>query len=323
MKTWSYQEARDKVLVDLDLAEENFITPPELIGYFNEAIDEAEAEILKLNEDYFLRDKPFVFVTGQDTYGLPEDIYAHKIRGFTYKSGGIHYDIPRFRDYRKFERIANAQLYGASDEYQYFVKNPSASEGSKIVIIPASREDGPAGVLWYIRNANRVPQLGEMTRPEDFLPAAVDTVFEKITVTGNFIVDDLVTFSSTGVLPAGLSSTLGYYVVDASGGQIQVSDTIGGAPVDLTDTGTGTHTVKVAATQTVTDETPIDIPEFIAFIFQFVKVRCLEKEGHPNYESAIAILGQQRKMLVDTLTQMIPDNDDEIEPDMSHYTEHS
>jgi hypothetical protein len=47
--------------------------------------------------------------------------------------------------------------------------------------------------------------------------------------------------NSGGALPAGLSAGVDYYVVNASGKTFQLAATLGGAPIDVTDTGTGLH----------------------------------------------------------------------------------
>lgn len=51
-----------------------------------------------------------------------------------------------------------------------------------------------------------------------------------------------VRLTSTGTLPAGLSAAIAYYVVNKTTNTFQVSLTSGGAAVDITDAGTGTHT---------------------------------------------------------------------------------
>lgn len=66
-----------------------------------------------------------------------------------------------------------------------------------------------------------------------------------------------------------------------------------------------------------------DVPEFVTFIMQFVKVRCYEKEGHPNLPMALSGLEQQRAQMQSTLAAMVPDADNEIEPDMRLYREMS
>lgn len=56
---------------------------------------------------------------------------------------------------------------------------------------------------------------------------------------------DPVEFSTSGTLPDPLDSTLLYFVLVAEEDTFQVSLTPNGAAVDLTDTGSGTHTVKL------------------------------------------------------------------------------
>lgn len=65
----------------------------------------------------------------------------------------------------------------------------------------------------------------------------------------------IVVFTSTGTLPAGLSAGTDYYILD-SGPDFQVSLTSGGAAVDITDAGTGTHTFTVRPSNTP-QQTPV------------------------------------------------------------------
>jgi len=65
----------------------------------------------------------------------------------------------------------------------------------------------------------------------------------------------------------------------------------------------------------------IDIPEFVQFIQQFMKVRCYEKEAHPNLPTALAMLENQRRTMVSTLSNMVPDGDNEIRKDLTFYWE--
>jgi hypothetical protein len=71
------------------------------------------------------------------------------------------------------------------------------------------------------------------------------------------------------------------------------------------------------------DSDEIEIPEFRAFVEQHMKVRLLEKEGNPNLPYAKQVLEQERQMMVDSLSNRFPDNDDELEQDMSFYMEHN
>ena len=66
-----------------------------------------------------------------------------------------------------------------------------------------------------------------------------------------------------------------------------------------------------------------DIPEFVQFIYDSVRVKLYEKEGNPMLEKAVADKAATRQLMIDTLTEMIPDHDNKIEADMSYYMEHT
>lgn len=225
----TYLSVKQKVERDLDLEGETFISDEEILGYCNEAIDDAEAEIHKINEDYFLTKYSVPLVQGTSVYDMPTDIYANKIRGVTYSNGSDVYPVTRIRGSHKFSTIAFINQAGASDDYRYELEH-DALLGMQFVLYPAARTtDSTVMKLWYIRNAATV---------------ALDT------------------------------------------------DTI-------------------------------DIPEFVNFIYQHMKWRCYEKEGHPNTPDAVVSLEKQRALMIQTLTDMVPDEDDTIEQDMSHYWEMS
>jgi len=67
------------------------------------------------------------------------------------------------------------------------------------------------------------------------------------------------------------------------------------------------------------DSSVCDIPEFAEFVMQYMKWRCYEKEMHPNLTSAAMSLEMNRKQMINTLTNMVPDDDNEIERDMTFY----
>lgn len=240
---YTYGQLRTKLELDLDLQDETFITPDEMVGYFNEAIDEAEAEILKIHEDYFLNDHTPTLVAGTSQYALPTDIYAAKIRGVVYSSGGLIYPVNRIPNFQKFLDLAETTQFGSAERYRYYIKNdvPTSTTVTNVffVLAPTSREAGTPITIWYIRQANRVP---------------------------------LVTGGSQGA----------------------------------------------------SDAIVIDIPEFFTFLLWKVKTLCLSKDGiDPRLEKAELELERQRKLMVDTLTEMVLDDDNEIQGDLSHYTEHS
>ena len=230
MQYRTYGEIRLKVERDLDLEDELFIQPEEMLGYANEAIDEAEAEIHSVYEDYFLTYGSISLVNGQEEYDLPTDIYANKIRGVIYTNGTTIYEVPRLRNTDKFELIELSNQYSTTDFYKYIIRNASASSNPRMLIIPTSRETSTDRLkIWYLRNANRM----------------------------------------------------------------------------------------------VDDTSVCDIPEFSQFVIQYMKVRCYEKEGHPNTQMALQNLEAQRRLMVNTLSNMVPDEATTIIPDFDAYDEQS
>lgn len=229
----TYGEIKEKIQKELSLVDEEFIDSDEFLGYYNDAIAEAEAEIHGIYEDYFLSNKFLALENGVEEYDLPDDIYGLKIRGIQYSNGSdLIYPIRRIKEMKKFEEIATTKVYSATDiYYRYFIINRSAAEGSKLVLSPPSHEDSEENVtIWYLRSAARATK----------------------------------------------------------------------------------------------DSDPCDIPEFINFIYAFLRVACKMKENNGTCPpELIGALEKQRKLMVDTLTNKIPDEDTEIERDFSNYQDHN
>jgi len=145
MKTWTYAEAREKLQDDLDLQEELFITPNELMGYFNDAIDEAETIVHNLYEDYFLTSDTVTVLNGVSRYPMPVDIFANKLRLVT-----LDDDCET--------EIKRAKL-GAKSEYDlaYNIQHRNALEGITFNLL-GTTTPGQVITRWYIRNANRVSE---------------------------------------------------------------------------------------------------------------------------------------------------------------------
>lgn len=359
MKLWTYGEMLTKVKNDCDLNDETFINEDEFVGYFNEALNEAESEIIVLNQDYFLTKAFIPVVQGTQRYKLPFNIYSNKIRGMIYRNGAIIYDIPQFRRKNKFLNMAFAEYQpNMADWYSYFLPNDVVGQ-NLVEFLPQMRDTAVLSpeasifapvVLWYLRNCSRVPYTGEYCNPEVIAPAQINTGTDEIqTYAGNkntigipqqwkpggypgsiaYKTGDAVQFelSSGGSLPAPLVEGTTYYVIAGAGGLIKLATTkalaLAGTAIDLTTTGSVYFIMRVAATTAIIKATIIDIPEFSTFVMQWVKCRSLEKESDPRLAGAADLLGQQKKQMVDTLTQMVPDDDDTIQGDFSIYEEMS
>lgn len=229
-KYWTLAEIKTKVQQDLDLEGEVFIQPTELTNYINQAIDEAEAEIHSIYEDYFLTDYFVPLVTDEKLYSLPERIYAHKIRKIIFSDDQSKtYEVSRIPESAKFQDIALTERFSSTEFYRYTIYNNEVGN-PQMYFVPAIREGdaSPSRMrVWYLRNANRLE-------------------------------------------------------VDA----------------DI-----------------------CDIPEFVHFVIAYTKLRCLEKEMHPGTEYWVGHTERQRRLMVDTLANMIPDGETRVEPDMSTYEE--
>jgi hypothetical protein len=84
------------------------------------------------------------------------------------------------------------------------------------------------------------------SRTINFLPAAVNTTTDIITITNHGLVDgDAVQFSTSGTLPAPLATSTVYYVVQSANDTFRLATSSGGSGINLTTQGTGTHTLTV------------------------------------------------------------------------------
>lgn len=225
MRVWTYAEALAKVERDMDMQEETFIDGQEFVDLFNEAIDDAEAEIKKANSKYFKRKYLVPIVEGTARYSMPTDIYANKIIYIQFDDGSRKYRINQLKE----KEIAYVQT---GDDLRFDIENTDADTGIELVLYPTPDFTSSTSVtMYYIRNANQLPDFGD---------------------------DDL-------------------------------------------------------------DSSKIDIPEFINFVFAYVKYKVAFKETNPLLANFEAELEKQRASMKETLDNMIPDEDEVIEPDVSFY----
>jgi len=86
---------------------------------------------------------------------------------------------------------------------------------------------------------------------EDFATTAVDIATEKITVINDIATCTEIQFSSTGVVPAPLVTGTIYYAIRVDATHIKVASTpvlaAAGTAIDLTDVGSGTHTLDIGS----------------------------------------------------------------------------
>jgi hypothetical protein len=221
----TYGDLDSNLRKELDLEDETFITPQEMLNYANEAVDMVESAIHTIYEDYFLTSARISIVNGTQAYSLPTDIFAQKIRGMFYSDGAAKlFEIKRIKNLNdlNYLTLPGSQTY----DYSYLLTN-SGSAGLKIAFYPTPNETNQNITVWYLRNAKR------FTVPADIC----------------------------------------------------------------------------------------DIPEFTAVLIQYMRWKCLDKEGHPATQMAAGTLQQLRQEMVDTLTARVPDEDNGVQGDFSHYNE--
>jgi len=361
MKIWTYSEAKQKLLTEYDLQDETFIHSNELIGYFNDGLQEAEAEIHTMNaENEYFRTKSFIpLVTGTGTYALPDNIYANKVICIMYANGSVIYPVVQYRRRFRYQDMLFTDQYGQSDDYRYTLYNDVPGQARmeihpvarETTILPPTTGSFTPMIMWYMRNCARIPLMAsgsiaaEYCNPEIVAPTQVDATLNTITTNAGtatygvktqgvvgcypgsiaYVAGDQVKFAAgpTGTLPGGISANTVYYVKSNTAGVIQISATSGGAAIDITSVGTGFFVITVAATQAIVNASLLDIPEFTPFVIQWAKVCAFMKELKSCPQEEAVKLADLKKQMVDSLTVSIPDDDDEIQPDYSSYQEMS
>lgn len=295
MTTWG--DIKAKVQRELNLQDELFITPQELLDYCQDAIQDAEAEIHKLNieDQYFEAVSVLSLVSGQRDYAFPDNIYGNKITRIVYSNGDLIYQIPRNTLKNRYEDVAyDTQYGGTNDLYRYMILNNNKTVGSRIRISPT---------------------------PVETVGVYVKTV--ATTLGSNIVTVDTNTSLQANQVVFGVGIPEGTSVVAVNGLSITLSEvataTATGVSMEFIEPRVLVYFIRNAFIP-VDDTDPIDIPEFSNFIEQYIKVECLKKEKlNPMLPAEKADLDALRIQMVATLTEMVPDQNDEIEKDVDIY----
>lgn len=102
--------------------------------------------------------------------------------------------------------------------------------------IPKDEDDGTAGTIAIAETTGGVDE-------------EVSTSGETVSIPAHGYITDLkVQLTTTGTLPAGLSTSTDYYIINASSSTVSFAAAAGGSAINITDTGTGVHTVAVEGT---------------------------------------------------------------------------
>jgi hypothetical protein len=154
-KIWTVQEVIDRIQIEMDTEEETFVeNNAEYLQYINDAIDEAEAEIHGLNEDYMLTSSTLDMVSGTSAYALPNTIYANKLKHVLWKRNSSDpYRLKRIKP----DEVAWAEELNDPDPLYYIIRNDGTATGVQIEFFPTPQITQTGVIrLWYLRNAERV-----------------------------------------------------------------------------------------------------------------------------------------------------------------------
>lgn len=339
MKLWTYAELRQKIEYELDLEDEIFVVPNELIGYTNKALSLAESAILKIDEDYFLSVYHIPLQSGVADYEYPYDCWGYKIRGIEYSAGATIYPVARFKRMGKLDAVEIANYYPVSDWYAYTTINKVQGGRDKVRLVPASKETSivtyPQSLnqtqapmkLYYIRHGNRVPLLGQYVPVyEQFGQQQVSVTGSSVALINSYITGDKLTVGVYGgSLPSGLSLTGQYYAIVNTDLTVSFATSLmnaqAGTKVTLTSQGSGVMSVGITASQNTIDNTIIDLPECIEYLAQMVRCEIYTKENDARLQGAVADRAALYNDFVAALTEKAPDDNTIIQMDMSSYQE--
>jgi len=291
-------QIRTQVRRDLSMDEEQFISDAEINKYINDGIDVAEAEIHTLYEDYFLDYLSLPLSVGVDTYDLPSNIYANKIRKVIYDNGSDkEYLIARIK---KLEDTMSSENEN-SDYYKYLITNVAPSTvgtavtaytvGTKLVVFSADHKLPVGSKVEFFTS-------GGVTRGTDYVAS---------------------TPSSTSII---LSTGIAAVV------PTDTCTRLGGIKIKLFPTSAENSTSAVTLwyirnSKTLSlDADVCDIPEFVSYVIWYTKAQCVAKDvGNPMTQYILSEVEKAKTLMVETLTSMVPDDDNFIGADLSFYSD--
>lgn len=302
--TWS--EAKTKIQEKIDIQDEVFVSPAELLRYCHDAIDYTEAEIHKFNvaDKYFESVYPIQITSGIQDYQMPPNIYANKILKFIKNTPNDVYEIERLTRLNRYRDAAYLEHNGDSNSLSYMIINDSG---------------------------NTKPVLRIFPRPTQSI-SAVST-----TATGTALSNTITVASATGIVPGMFiqQSGVSYGANIPEGARVE---SISGTTITIsTNIFTSFATVATSfvpadyilyfirnANKPTLDAHVIDIPEFSSFIIQWVLVEVLKKDtGNPRLVDEKERLVELKDQMVSTLSGMVVDQNDRVEIDNSTMWEMS
>lgn len=178
----TYSDLKTKLQNDLDIQDLDFINgDAELLGYINEALNDAEAIIhnLGLESNYFLVQDTMTLANGTSDYALPTSIYASKIKKMFYINGQTKYEIFRVRD------LNETPYFQSGDDYRYLLLTAAAGTSAnnmRVRFYPTPAESGAYIQIWYLRNVTVMTSSTTDATNVCEIPEAVNYVYAQVKV---------------------------------------------------------------------------------------------------------------------------------------------
>lgn len=304
-----------KMAAELDLELEDFETKEQLAGYANDAIAEIEAEIHTIYEDYFLTLGYLDFQLGQDEVPLPADLYAMKVRSIWFKSGSA-------------TALASVTAVTSADVGILGVDSSALLSVNQQILLKEGSEPSTAFYVTDIPDATHVELSATFGGEPADLGEPVYTTAARIHPITNNDQDfyelerlrDWRKFQQYRLARELDSSTLDYryFVINRTQGRPAIKIT----PVPR-ESRVGAAEIWYIrnANRLLLDDDICDIPEFVQFIYDHIRVKVYEDEQHPALALAITDKTATKRRMTETLTAMVPDTANTIELDTSHYEE--
>lgn len=230
--TISDLETRARRAADMEAS--NYVTSAEVRGYVNDGLTELwDLLVGAYGEDYFLQQSTFTLSSASETVTLPTDFY--KLRGVDLALSGTDYLPVNKYGWRRRNR---GTWYPGGAHVGTFADVEYRLEQGKVRFTP-SVGGTYNGRFWY------VPTSPVLQKWDAIATTDVSAAGDSITIAGHgFRSNGTARASSTDTLPAGLAATTDYYIIVSSANAVQLATSESGSAVDITDTGTGVHTLE-------------------------------------------------------------------------------
>lgn len=152
----TFGDLSTQVQRELDIEDEEFIQPQELIEYFNTGVRIIESEIVKLGlRDKYLQTEGYIsLVQNQQDYDLPSDIIENKIRKIVYRENTIIYTLKPLKGESSYEAEDVLNQYPGGDYYRYMIYKVGTVH--KLRVVPRATKALTNGLrIIYFKDLNR------------------------------------------------------------------------------------------------------------------------------------------------------------------------